>query len=138
MTDLVTVPVTTRHRLPGGRVVPVDTMGLCIDRTAGIVITPWFHEVGQMVEPLAGRFSLTHERSGQLIAPLAWCPHLTKRWGVAAGWIGVDWTAPAFTVLASGPARVFAWRLFDEYRPHCDRCPPVPVDRKFVQLLGRR
>jgi hypothetical protein len=114
-------------------------MGLCIDRTAGIVITPWFHVVDRQVVPLPGRFSLTHERSGQLLASLPWCPHLTKRWGEAAGWIGVDWMAQPFTLLASGPARTFVWRLFDEYRPHCDRCGPVPVaddhGRRMVDLF---
>lgn len=113
MTDLITRPVTLAV---AGR--PVSTVGLVVAFTPGLVITPWYVPGGA----LRGRFTLAHAPSGLVVAARHWCPHDARRWAVAAGWIGVDWEAPAFTVCASGPARVFAWRLVDEWRPRCPEC----------------
>jgi hypothetical protein len=121
-----------------GTLVRVQTVGRVIAAAPGLVVTPWYADdpTGVGPQPVPGRFTLTHADSGQRLVPLPWCAHDVRRWAVAAGWIGVDWRAPAFTVCASGPAATFAWRLFDEWRAHCDACDPVPtVDDRTARLL---
>jgi hypothetical protein len=112
-----TRPVTLSISAPGG-VVRVPTVGLIVAAAPGLVVTPQYVARG----PLRGRFTLVHAGSGLPLVARSWCPHDVRRWAVAAGWVGVDWDAPAFTVCASGPARVFAWRLCDEWRRSCESC----------------
>jgi hypothetical protein len=128
-TQSVTLTVST----PGG-IIRVDSAGVIVASAPGLLVTPWYVDA----RPVRGRFTLTHAASGLGVVRLPWCPHDVRRWALAAGWIGVDWRAPAFTVCASGPAKVFAWRLCDEWRPHCDDCPAMPVvDDHTAQLLRR-
>lgn len=117
MTAVNTRPVVLTMSTPAGPV-SVPTVGLEVACAPGLLVTPWY--VG--TRPVPGRFTLTHAASGLTVAAVALCAHDARRWAVAAGWIGVDWTAPAFTVAASGPARVFAWRMYDEWRQACDAC----------------
>lgn len=100
---------------------PVDSAGAVIPAAPGLLITPYYRRD----TPVRGRFTLTHERSGLALADVAMCVHEVRRWAVTAGWIGVDWTADGQTVRDCGPARVLAWRLHEERRPHCVACSPV-------------
>lgn len=117
-----------------GALIRVQTVGLVVAAAPGLLVTPWYVDGG----PVRGRFGLTHAASGSMLVNVPMCAHDVRRWAVAAGWVGVDWEAPAFTVCASGPAATFAWRLCDEWRPHCDACAPVPpVDDRAARLLGK-
>jgi len=116
-----------------GALIRIPTVGVIVASAPGLVVTPWYVDG----RPVRGRFTLTHADSGRSLVPLPMCAHDVRRWAIAAGWIGVDWRAPTFTVCASGPARVFAWRLCDEWRAHCDACDPVPtVDARVARLLN--
>jgi hypothetical protein len=128
-----TRPVTLTLGARGG-LIRVPTVGVLVAAAPGLVVTPWYADS----RPVRGRFGLTHADSGMMLVPVPMCAHDARRWAVAAGWIGVDWRAPAFTITASGPAATFAWRLCDEWRAHCDACAPVPpVDNIARKLLGR-
>lgn len=115
VTPANTRPVRLMISPPGG---VVDIVGLIVASAPGLVVTPQYTLRG----PLRGRFTLVHAPSGLAVVGRSWCPHDVRRWALAAGWIGVDWEAPAFTVCASGAAQVFAWRLVDEWRPVCPDC----------------
>jgi hypothetical protein len=117
-----------------GQVIRVDTVGLVTPGTPGLFITPAYARRNGPA-PVAGRFTLTHG-SGYALVPLAWCSHDVQAWAGAAGWIGIDWRADRETVTASPVGAVFAWRLADEFRPHCDACPEVPGDRHRVDYAA--
>jgi hypothetical protein len=107
----------------------VDTVGMVVASAPGLLVTP-HHEQARPV----GRFTLTHATSGRTLAPLAWCPHDVRRWAHQAGWVGVDWRRPSAFVIRSQVAYLFAWRLHDEFRPHCPQCPEIPeVDAKHTR-----
>lgn len=113
-----------------GSLLIVDTAGATVPAVPGLLITPW-HDHGRIV---VGRFTLTHHQ-GRALVPFAWCQHEARRWADAAGWVGVDWRAPAADLMASKVARTFACRLMGEWRI-CDRCPALPGDVEF-KLLRR-
>lgn len=126
-----TRPVTLTLGTRGG-LIRVPTIGVLVAAAPGLVVTPWYADG----RPVPSRFSLVHADSGMMIVKVSLCAHDARRWAIAAGWIGVDWRTPAFTITASGPAETFAWRMCDEWRAHCDACPPVPpVDDRTAELL---
>jgi hypothetical protein len=113
--------VTVHVPVPGG-VVSAASAGASVPRAPGLLIAPWYREVGGGVAAVRGRFGLVHEASGRYLSYAPMCPHDALRWGTAAGWIGVDWTASAEQIEESGPARCFRWRLIDEWRAGCTTC----------------
>lgn len=123
--------VTIPCRAADGSVMLIDTVGLIVPSAPGLLITP-YHVGGKPVR----RFTLTHEASGRSLIGAAWCPHDARRWADTAGWLGVDWRAEPVDVTGSMVAYLFVWRLVDEFRPHCDACPALPVDRASVDVVA--
>lgn len=135
--------------MSGGRIRPVrvvldapgDTVGASIESAGwvvpeapGLLVTPWYVDA----RPVRGRFAITHGASGKALIDVPMCAHDARMWIEKAGWIGVDWRADEQEIMSSGPARVHAWRVADEWRPHCSACPTVPpVDDRTAQTLGR-
>lgn len=113
--------VTVHVPVPGGAV-SVASAGVTVPRAPGLLVVPWYRPHGGGVAAVRGRYALVHGPSGRYLASGPMCPHDVLRWGAAAGWIGVDWTAGAEEIDESGPARCFRWRLDDEWRQKCDRC----------------
>lgn len=104
--------------------VVVDTVGLPIAAAPGLLVTPLHRLTAGRAGPVPGRFMLAHVRSHRPLVSVNWCPHDARRWAIAAGWIGVDWTAAAFSLHANPVVRAFVWRLYDEHRASCPACLP--------------
>lgn len=116
-----TAPVRLLLGAGPARVV-VASRGLVVAAAPGLLVVPRHRLTGGVATPVPGRFWLVHERSGRPLVSAAWCSHDVRRWAVAAGWIGVDWTVQPFTLHASRVVRTFVWRLYSEWRPTCPNC----------------
>jgi hypothetical protein len=125
---LKTTPV--RLLLGAGPVrVAVDTRGLPVAATPGLIVVPRHRLAAGQVALVPGSFWLVHARTGRPLVSLAWCAHDVRRWALTAGQIGVDWTVAPFTLHASKVVKVFVWWLHNEYRAACRNCVNAGIAR---------